>query len=119
MLNPTALIEATCCIVYLFCSWNISPPATNPMLSYVNQQVAIKDKMKVERRMGTVTFSLRRRWMAAVVRRLQPPDKPLTSRPGLEGFLNGIAFIWVVAVYRLHAQLKMDPAAPQLNNPGD
>lgn len=47
--------------------------------------------------------------MSGAVLRLQPPDKPITSRPRLEGPLNGIALIWVAVVYRLLAQLKDDP----------
>lgn len=56
--------------------------------------------------------------MAAAVLRLQPPDKPITSRPRLEGPLNGIALIWVAVVYRLLAQLKDDPPHPP-PDPGD
>lgn len=52
--------------------------------------------------------------MAAAVLRLQPPDKPITSRPRLEGPLNGIALIWVAVVYRLLAQLKDHPPHPPL-----
>lgn len=52
--------------------------------------------------------------MAAAVLRLQPPDKPITSRPRLEGPLNGIALIWVAVAYRLLAQLKDDPL-PSVN----